>query len=188
MSKTVVNEETGEEEVLYTKAELDAIEADAAAKVAAAEAEKKEKLDEFLKGKTAQELKEIERERRIEEINKKAEEAEARSKKIEETALEKIKGAEMTKYVGSDAALKAELQAAYDVLSGMPATTDEEIAARMLAAANMKGFNGPKQSIGGGMGTGYAPRFDATEDRSKDADHQKFLGALGLENIIPKKQ
>lgn len=201
MTRTVIDDETGQEVELYTKEELESFAAEAkkaseaeieAAKKAAEEAEriKKEKLDEFMKGKQAADLEKANILSAAEEAKKTASEALAYAQSMKQEALTDVKSSEMTKYVGNDPKLRAELEDACKLIN-IEIKGKEDVIKLVSLAAQMKGFTGGVKPVGMGgisFSGGYAPRFDATEDREKDADYQKFKSALGFDSIIPKKE
>ena len=187
MSKKIANEETGEEEEFFTKAELDAQLAEKDAHVA-------KKLEEFQTGKTAQELKDIARDKEIAETKAKAEEAIGAAKTIAETAQKKVKDFVASQFVGEDKELRTKLDSSYEIIEagriakGLDTKSDASIQEMMLSASQMAGLNhvaDPKFPLTNGM----APNFNKTANELSDAEHETFLKATGqYEAPKPKKE
>lgn len=182
MSKVIQNDD-GEDETVYTQAELDAQLADKDAHVAA-------KLEEFKQGKTAQELKEIERDRVIAETNKKADDAILTANTIADNAQKKVKDFVAGQFVGEDKELRTKLDGAYEIIEagrlakGLDIKSDSSIQEMMLSASQMAGLN-HVASPSFPMTNGMAPSFVKTANEISDAEHEQFLRETGQE--IPKK-
>ena len=201
MSKTITNDE-GEEEVVFTQAELDAqlLEKDTAHKA---------KLDEFLKGKTSQELQQAETKAKIEEMEKKhAEEIGAIRTTVTESqtkARNQVVDFLVSQVVGADVELKKKLaaematvEAGYKAL-GKDINDNTIIQEIIIKAAQMAGVSGGSMGGNGGgvpnfgMFGGVAPSF---ADKSKEgigsgseADNAAFKAAVGYkDDPKPKKE
>mgnify|MGYP000721148384 CR=1 FL=1 len=192
MSKTIVNEDTGEEEVVYTQAELDAIKKEADDKILDNENHTKKKLEEFQTGKTAQELKDIERDRAIAEANELAKKAEATATATVEGARKKVVNYMAEQVVGQDKELRTKLDSALDIIEagrvakGLDIADEKSIQEMMIQAAQMSGINSvSSQSPSFPLTNGMAPSFIKTADELSDAEHERFLRETGQE--VPKK-
>lgn len=200
MSKKIVNEETGQEEVVYTQAELDVIKADADKKMADAEAAAtakikenedhlKQKTDEFLKGKNAQELKDIERDKKIEEAKAAADAAGAKAVEAEQKRQDAVRASIVRQYVGEDPKLKERFEESWKMVN-LEIKTDDDILKKAELAANMAGLNGTGMSSAGGMpmSGGFAPNMKPADKEKKEAEYSTFKNAFGLNEFIPKKE
>lgn len=200
-----MNEETGVEEVLYSQAELDAMKAEADAKIAATEkaaadkaaadeAHYKGKIDEFTRGKTSQEQKDAERDAKIAEAKAVADAANARSVEAEQKRLDAIKAIARSQYVGDNAELIAKFEESWPLIS-LEIKSDEDIAKKAGMVASLIGVNNqsPYGGAGGGMpmsgGSGFAPAPSTAKKAALEAEHQNFMDALpGMNDFIPKPE
>lgn len=177
MSKTITND-LGEEEVVYTQAELDA-------QLAEKDAHVKTKLDEFTKGKGAQELKDQERDAQVAEAKAKADEA--AQKAAEATSIAAAERARhqqsvtdfaLAQFTGGDTELNKKIMDAMPLVN-LEIKDDKDILERVRIAATIAGLAGnaatPQFPAYGGM----APQFNKNDGPS-DADHEAFLAATGL--------
>jgi hypothetical protein len=184
MAKEIINEETGEVEIFYTKEELDA-------QLAEKDIHVQAKLEEFKTGKQSQELKEIERQKAIEEAQKKAEEAMNMASQTKEDARKKVVNFFAEQFVGEDTELKTKLNDSFSLIEegrkakGLDISSDEAIKEMMQQASLMSGLsnNTPVFPIGGGM----APNFQKTKDELSDQDHQTFMKEVGYTHPAPPK-
>lgn len=185
MSKTIKNEETGLDEIVYTQAELDGQLAEKDAHVAT-------KLKEFETGKTAQELKDIERDKKIEEATKKGEDAVQAANKIVEDSKKKVVNFIAEQIVGQDVDLRKKLDDATEIIQagrlskGLDVASDEAIREIMIAAAQMAGISAPAVSPVFPMVGGMPPDFIKKEGELSETEHERFLKETGQE--IPKKK
>lgn len=183
MSKIIQND-AGEDEEVFTKAELDAQLADKDAHVAA-------KLEEFKQGKTAQELKEIERDRVIAETKAKADEAIGTANTIADNAHKKVIDFIAGQFVGEDKDLRTKLDGAYEIIEagriakGLDTKGDASIKEMMLSASQMAGLSNTNINPTFPMTNGMAPNFRKSANEISDAEHEQFLRETGQE--IPKK-
>lgn len=181
---------TAEEVEAAKKAEADRIQAEADAKIAENEKHLKEKTDEFLKGKTAQELKDIERDRKIEEARLAAEAANKTAAEAEARRISSIKKSSMEQFVGNDPELTAKFEEAWGLVN-LEIKEDSDIARKAEMVANMIGLNQTPPGMVGmpmGGGGGSAPRLNEQEKKNKEAEHTKFVDALGMGDFIPKTE
>ncbi len=181
MSKTIKND-AGEDEVVYTQAELDA-------QLLEKDEHVKQKLEEFTKGKTAIELEREENKRIIEEIKKGSETAVNTANEMVAGARKKVVDFVAQQYVGEDPELRKKLDEAFGIIEagrtskGLDIKDDKAIQEMMAAAASMSGISLP---AGGavppafmGAGMGGAPSFIKKEGELSDAEHKTFLDAVG---------
>ena len=109
----VITKDDGTDETVYTQAELDAAKKEADDKAALAIADEKkhtaEKLDEFQKGKTAQELKDIERDNAIKTAKETAEKAVKSANDIVENSRKKSIDFIADRMIGKDVELRKKL-------------------------------------------------------------------------------
>lgn len=193
MSKTVTNEETGEEEIVYSQAELDAIKVEADRKIAENEAHTKEKLEEFQKGKTSQELKDIERDNAIKEAKEKSDKAIEMANTTVATARTKVVDYIAQQFVGEDIGLRKKLDDAFSLIEegrkakGLDVKDDKSIQEMMTQAASMSGI-GAGQMPNFPMGGGYAPNFQKSPSEISDAEHEAFKKATGYVDPVVKKE
>lgn len=186
MPKVEKNEETGAEETFYTQAELDAIKAENDKALADKDEHVKNKLKEFETGKTAQELKDIERDKQIQEAKEKAEKAETTANNTVEESRKKVKDFFVSQLVGEDADLKKKLDDSLKIVeagrsaSGLDIKSDDAIKEMTIQAANMAGI-GASALPNFPMGGGYAPSFQKSTAEVSDAEHEEFLKATGYQ-------
>lgn len=192
MAKEIENED-GTKETFFSQAELDArakeIQDAADLKIKENEDHTKKKLDEFQTGKTAQELKDIERDKQIDEAKKKSDEAIALANTTVEGARTKVKDFFAVQFVGEDKELRTKLDDSLKIIeagraaNGQDIKSDDSIKEMMTQAANMAG-------IGAGVAPtfpmygGGAPSFQKKENEISDAEHQAFKAATGY--VDPK--
>lgn len=198
MSQTIKNEVTGEDEVVYTQAELDAqlLEKDTA---------HKEKIDQFTKGKTAQELATIESQKKIEDMQKKHDEEIGAIKETVTASQTKARTQVVDflvgQVVGSDPELKKKLEAEMAIVeagfkaTGKDITDNAVIQEIVIKAAGMAGINNVGGGSSGGtpnfgMYGGIPPTFGGNENKegigsASEADNAQFKKAVGYED--PKK-
>jgi len=189
MAKTIVNEETGVEEVVYTQAEIDAQiaakEAEFNAKLADKDTHVKGKLDEFEKGKQAQALKDAERDGKISEAERIAREASEKATLAEQKRVDAIKNMIKKNYTGGDADLTAKFDEAWELVN-IDIKEDADIEKRAAATAKLAGLDSNPDFSAGGMpmGGGYAPNFVKKNDEKSKEEHSKFESVLGLDKFI----
>ncbi len=150
----------------------------------------KTKLDEFQQGKTAQELKDTERDTAIAEARKIAEEAKTNAQNAEQRRLDSLKGIAMRKFVGDDAELVTKFEESWAIVN-LEIKDDSDIAKKAELVANMIGVNQSNQTLGSmpmGGGGGFAPKVSAVEKAKGDAEYSKFKSVLGLDEFIPKTE
>jgi len=178
MAKEIINEETGETEIFYTKEELEA-------QLAEKDAHVQSKLEEFKTGKQSLELKEIEREKAIAEAKASAEEAIRLANETKEQARQKVVGFFAEQFTGQDPELKAKLDESFSVIEagrkaqGLDVSSDGAIKDMMTQASLMSGISGASVNPVFPVGPGMAPSFTKTKDELSDADHQAFLKETG---------
>lgn len=181
MSKEIENED-GTKEIFYTKAELDAQLAEKDAHVAT-------KLAEFQTGKTAQELKDIERDAAIKTAQDAAEAAKTAANDYIATARSKVVNFVAEQFVGTDVELRKKLDESFSLIEegrkakGLDIKDDSSIQEMMRQAANMSGLNATVSMPNmGGFGSGYAPSFQPKAGEVSDAEHEMFLKATGYKD------
>jgi len=191
MPKVVENEE-GKEETLFTaedieaakKAEADRLQADFDAKMLEKDEHQKKKLAEFETGKTAQELKDIERDKEVAEAKRIAEEAVGKVTESEGKRQNTIKEAARIRFTGGDAELDKKFEESWALIN-VEIKEDADIYKRAELAANLAGLNGGGTNEGGmQMSGGYAPSFVKKDETLKEADHQTFNSELGLDKFL----
>jgi len=156
-------------------------------KLAEKEEHMKQKLDEFQKGKTSQELKEIERENAIAEANRKAQEAIDSANALKEGHANTVKNFYAEQFAGNDPELRKKLDDAYKIVeagskaNGLEIKEDKDYATIMAQAAMMAGITGTQEVVSPRfpMGGGMTPNFQPSENEVSDADHQTFLKETG---------
>lgn len=194
MSKTVVDEETGKEEILYTAEEIEA--AKQAEITRLGEEHKKaledkdnhmkEKLDEFTKGKTSQELKDLETEKKITEAKEIAEKATGLVTAAETRRIGTLKDVARNQFTGGNPELDKQFEDAW-VLVNLEIKEDSDVMKKAETAAKIAGLT---QEVGGGFGGGmppsggYAPNFVKKDEKAAAVDHETFKGALGLDKFL----
>lgn len=144
-----------------------------------------QKLEEFKQGKTAAELKEIEREKAVADAKAAADAAKAAAEAVVTGARTKVVNFVAEQFVGQDAELRKKLDDAFGIIEegrkakGLDITDDKSIQEMMTAAASMAGIT----TLAGGpsfpMNGGFAPSFQKTASELSDADHQEFLKETG---------
>lgn len=197
MSKIVVDEDTGKEEIVFTaeeleaakKAEAERIQSEYEAKLAEKDEHLKKKTDEFVQGKTAQELKDQERDAKTAEALRIAEEANKKAEEAENKRISSLKKLAREQYAGNDPTLAAKFDEAWDLVN-LEIKEDEDIFKRAELTANLAGLNSNGGSFAGGMpfAGGFAPKPQQKEVQVKEEEHSKFKNALGLEDFIPKPE
>lgn len=184
----VQNDEGVEMDVFTTDemtARETAIKAEYEAKLLDKDAHVQKKLDEFQQGKTAQELKDAERDTKIEEARKLAEDATLRATTAEERRLAALKDIAMKRYVGDDAELKAKFEESWNIVN-LEIKDDSDVVRKAELVANMAGINQSAIGLGNmpmGAGGGFAPKVSAVEKEKKEAEYSKFKSQLGLEDL-----
>lgn len=181
MPKIIKNEETGVEETYYAPDEVVLKEAHEAA-LKEKDDHVKNKLAEFQTGKSAQELKDAEREAQIAEAKKKADEAIAMASSAEERRVGSLKNFIMDQYTGGDPELKKKLEEGWGLIN-KDIVTDADIQERIRLAANAVGLSAPSNPvvITPGFGGGMPPNFQKKNDGVSDDEHKAFRKATGLE-------
>ena len=186
MPKTILNEETGLEETVHTQEELDAA-------LAEKDEHVKKKLEEFNQGKTSAELKEIEREEKLKEIQKQAEEAVRIANETVQGSRAKIVDFIAKEYVGEDPALRTKLDEAFSLIEegrkakGLDVKDDKSIQEMMAQAANMSGINTVPSNPSFPMSGGNVPNFNRTPSEVSDSEHDTFLKETGYQQAQPPK-
>jgi len=179
----------GNEVVAMTPEEHEAkLQEELSVKLAEKEEHMKQKLDEFQKGKTSQELKEIERENAIAEAKAKAQEAIDGANALKEGHATTVKNFYAEQFAGTDPELRKKLDEAFKIVeagskaNGIEIKEDKDYATLMTQAALMAGISGaqtiqssPKFPMGGG----YTPSFQPSENEVSDSDHETFLKETG---------
>lgn len=196
MSKEIENED-GSKEIMYSQAELDAQKADADAAAEAKIQENKEhterKIKELETGKSAQELKDIERDRAIEEAKKKSDEAIAIANTTVEGARAKVKDFFAASIVGEDVTLRTKLNESLKIIeagraaNGQDIKSDDSIKEMMIQAANMAGIGAGTAPVFPMYGGG-APSFQKPENQISDSEHEVFKKATGYVDPVAPKQ
>lgn len=146
------------------------------------------KLDEFVKGGQARDLKDKEWEQKLEDTRKLGEEGLKFGKESEQKRQDTIKNFIMEQYGGNDPEIKKKLEEGYALIN-KEIKTDDDIAERMKLAANMVGINSGTKSINinAPMFGGYAPKV-TPPDATKEQDFKDFKEALDLGDILPDKK
>ena len=187
-----VTDDQGVEIEAFTAEDVAAKEAEIKSQYEAQLADKdkhlKEKTDEFLKGKSAQELKEIERDNAIAEANQKAEEARSLAAGSETKRMDALKAIARKQYTGDNPELISKFDESWNLIN-MDIKEDTDISKRAELAANMSGLNstgGSFGSVGISMGGGIAPQVSPANQAKSKEDHDKFKNYLGLNDFIPK--
>lgn len=146
-----------------------------------------EKLKEFQTGKSAQELKDIERDVAIKEARDAATAAAATANATVEGARKKVVEFVAQQFVGEDPELRKKLDDAFGIIEegrkakGLDVKDDKSIQEMMTAAANMAGINSIS-SPSFPMHNGIAPNFQKTASELSDAEHKAFLAATGYQS------
>lgn len=187
----IIENDKGDEETVYTKEELDAIEsakekeiADLKAKAESDAAHYKTKIDEFANGKKGFDEKLTEKEKewneKLEATKQTADETRAALENEKKARLDVVKNVMFEGYVGEDADGKKKLQEEYDLLN-MPATTEDEIKARAIKAARNAGLSNSVSApnYSAPFSGGHAPSFSRNEGL-KETEHNQFLKEVGL--------
>lgn len=185
MPKTITNEDGSTEEV-FTKEELEA-------QLKEKDEHVKTKLEEFQKGKTAQELADIKRDEEIAAAKKIAAEAIEKVSQAEQGRINTVKNYIAEQYVGQDADLRTKLDEAYDLISagrvakGLDVVSEKSIQEIYTAASAMAGIATVASPSFPPTG-GYAPNFKAPEGSVSDQEHEKFLRETGYQSPTPPKK
>lgn len=184
----VTDDDSGKEIEAFTAEELEAekakIQAEADAKVAAAEAHTKEKLDEFLKGKQGIDAKEQELNAKVEEAKQTAAAAALKVEEERQARFGALKNYIFEQYGGADPETKKKLEESWDLIN-VPITNEEDVKKRVKLAADMAGLSGGavvQPSYGMPVGGGYAPNFNKPAGDAA-ANHDAFLNELGLQDL-----
>lgn len=186
MSKTITND-AGEEEVVYTQAELDTQLADKDAHVAA-------KLEEFKTGKSAQELESAANKAAIEAIKKESDEVKATIASAQTKARDRVVGFLVEQVVGEDVELKKKLESELSIVEagfkaqGKDVSDDKVIQEMIIKASAMAGISGSSAPSFPLMG-GYMPHTDLKKEgvgSGSDQDNETFKKAVGYKDE-PKK-
>lgn len=193
MSKTVVDEESGKEEIMYSaeeleaakNAEIDRLKTEHEKALLDKDEHVKKKLEEFNQGKSAQELKDIERDRKIEEANRIASEATEGLKTAEGRRINSLKEIAREKFTGNDPELNKKFEESWGLVN-LEIKEDADIVRKAELVANMSGLNNNGDDGMGGMpmNGGYAPNFKREDTEKSKADHDTFKKALGLDSFI----
>jgi hypothetical protein len=189
MSKTIEDDQ-GNEVVVFTQEELDAqsatIKAEYEAKLLEQANHLKTKTEEFVKGKQSQELKDIERDNAIAEAKRLAAEAGEKATQAEMRRQNAIKEVAMKKFTGDDAELRAKFEESWNLVN-LEIKDDADIAKKAELVANMSGLNSaPQMNMGAmSMSSGYAPKVSAVEKEKQDAEYNNFKSSLGLDEFLP---
>lgn len=185
MAKTILNDE-GQEEIVFSQAEIDAqfAEKEAALKAAheAAMAEKdahvKEKLGQFQQAtKSAEQLHE-EAMAGIAEAKRIAEEAKGSVALAKESELTTKRDFYIQSISGGDVDLTKKLEDAYGIIN-LPATNDKEILERLQKAVSIAGVthtSTPNLSFGGST----PPNFQPSNEATKAAAHEAWKKEFGI--------
>lgn len=180
MSKEIENDD-GTKETVYTQAELDAQLAEKDAHVAA-------KLDEFKQGKTAQELKDIERDAAIKAAKDAADAAVATANDTVAQARSKVVNFVAEQFVGTDPELRKKLDDAFKIIeegrkaTGLDIKDDASIQEMMRNAAGMAGLNSPAHMPVYDSGSSSPLNFQPKANEVSDAEHEAFLKATGYQD------
>lgn len=191
MSQKITND-AGEEIEVFTQAEMDS-------KLAEKDTAHKEKLDEFLKGKSAQELASIENKKVIEDMQKKHDEEIGAVKNMvtsaETKARTKVVEFLVEQVVGGSADLKKKLSEEMATIEagfkaqGKDINDDAVIQEIVIKAAAMAGITNAPAPHFVPQG-GYAPDFGGNKKEGigsgSDADNEMFKKAVGYKDE-PKK-
>lgn len=193
MAKEILNEETGEMELVYTQAELDAQKAETDRILAEKDAHMKQKLDEFKQGKSAQELKEIEMQKNVEEAKRIADEAKASVDQAKQSHFDTVKSFYTEQLVGTDPEIVKQFEEAFKIVkagkeaNGFTITSDKDIGVLVQETMRYAGLGVAESSFGGGstftppttaMG-GISPNFQRNENELSETDHNRFLQETG---------
>ncbi len=145
----------------------------------------KSKLDEFVKGGQARDLKDKEWETKLEEAKKLGESGLKAAQDSEQKRQDTIKNFVMEQYGGNDPEIKKKLEEGYGLIN-KEIKTDDDIAERVKLAANMVGVNAGVKSvnINAPMFGGYAPTV-TPPSAEKEADFKNFKEAMGLDDLLP---
>jgi len=196
MAKEILNEETGEMELVYTQAELDAQKAEADRILAEKDAHMQKKLDEFKQGKNSQELKEIEMQKTVEDAKRIADEAKASVDQAKQEHFNTVKNFYMEQLVGTDPEVVKQFEDAFKIVkagkeaNGFTVTGDKDIGVLVQDAMKFAGLGAGTGSNFGGGSTfvppipaqgGMSPNFQRNENELSDTDHQNFLKETGYD-------
>lgn len=130
-------------------------------------------------------------------VNEKTEKLEGDVNKLTETLAQKetreresAKTVNGVRYHGNNEDLKKKVEDNYALLSGMPETTPEEIAARMTQAAVLSGINVAPLNPLNQPFSGEAPRIKPEDAKAKEDEFlksekgQAALKAMGMEDEV----
>ncbi len=186
MPKPITHED-GTEETMYTQAELDA-------QLAEKDAHVDKKLKEFETGKTAQELKDIEREKAVADAKKIAEDAKALAEGTISSHRKSVVDFLAEQYVGTDKEMRTKLDDALKIVeagrsaNGLDIKEDSSIKEMLGQAAKLAGISSPQATPQFPMTGGEAPRFTPQAGEVSDADHKAFMAATGYVPETPPKK
>lgn len=181
-------ENPGQQIDVYTQAELDA-------QLLEKDNHVKTKLDEFQKGKTAQELKDIETLEAIKKANETAEQANKTAESVKADARGRIVNFMAEQFVGQDADLRTKLNDSFSVIEegrkakGLDIQSEVSIKEMMIQASKMSGIDGGNVvNPVFPMGPGMAPNFAPTQETISDQDNDMFLSQVGYQKDTPVKK
>lgn len=153
------------------------------------------KLEEFQKGKTAQELATEASKAEIGEAKKVAEEAKALAESTIASSRKKVVDFLAEQFVGADEALNKKLKDAFEIVEagriakGMDVKDDKSIQEMMISAAGMAGIPNTAASMPSfPLSGGYTPRPSASETEVSEGDNNTFLDAVGYQKPPAPKQ
>lgn len=183
--KEITNDD-GTVETFYTKEELDQQAADLATKHKAELDDKDkhvaEKLEEFTKGKTSQEQKDVQRQTEIDAAKKLAEDAMGMVQTEKEKRAGVVQDFAISQFVGENKELADKIKAHLPMVA-LEIKEDKDIMEKVRLAATMAGLgNNVSEMPMFAPSGGFAPHRP-TEEIS-DADHATFLQAVGYQ--VPK--
>lgn len=193
----IIEDENGNQLTYYSAEEVQAtalqeaerIKAEYEAKIAEKDEHLKTKTNEFLQGKAAQEAKDIERDGKVAEAQRLAEEARAKAVEIESKRTESLKKIAMKQFVGNDDELTAKFEESWNLIN-LEINGDDDISKKAEMVASLIGINNSNIMGGAGiaMSGGIAPKVSPTEKAKSDADYSQFKSAFGLDEFIPKSE
>lgn len=187
MATTIINDE-GNEEVVFTQAEIEAqiAEKEAALKaefekqLAEKDAHVKEKLDQFQQAKKSVDIEKEEINSKVAEAMRMAEEAKTTVAQARESELNARKEAIIVSLTGNDPVLRKKIEDEYSILS-LPASTPEEINARVTKAASMAGINSNNFNHNLSFSGNFAPNVQASRSEQQAAEYEAWKKELGLQ-------
>lgn len=185
ITKTKEDGSTEEVEV-FTKAELDA-------QLKEKDEHHAKKIDEFVKGKTAQELADIKRDEEVAAAKKIATDALAKVGEVEQARITGVKNFIAEQYVGQDADLRKSLDESFDLITagriakGLDVISEKAIQETYIAAARMAGIAAVASPTFPMVG-GHAPNFQPAAGAVSDQEHERFLKETGYQSPTPAKK